>query len=194
MIKEIGKIILMIFSFGLSKFFTRRKKPDLKKHTVFNRLKYYIDFKIPDLPIEHPVKKKHMVNLLTIKYKILESTIKSSLCDKDLDAKEIDYAPVLMEAIKSYELEAHKQKIPLILVERFSEWHESKVRTMLDSIEVIKNSTFYKSSYEKKLAILDITMWSLIMTITDAEKTLNELNGELEKALQELNGSSLARV
>jgi hypothetical protein len=85
---------------------------------------------------------------------------------------------------KQYEEEALNKGVPSIFLDKFRKWHEIHTTITFDAIRSVCDSKFYDSEYERTAAVLDILLFSFRLTIVDAEKSINELNGQLEQVLK----------
>lgn len=76
-----------------------------------------------------------------------------------------------------------------IYMSKFNKWSASRNETIAHAIERIGNSRFYPDNKTKMAAMLDYLIGIFIEVVHDAERTLDELNGDL-KGL-EFNGVKL---
>lgn len=167
-----------MFSILLNK--NNRKK--LEKHHFFTSISYWINIEINNLPIENLSKKKVICLFLKTKYNIFSKNIKRFINSTNNNCEEIEN--ILIKSFKECEDIARSEGIPDIFIDKFRVWDYEHTKILIDSIESIINSKFYSTFEEKIAAILDIMIFSFRLTLVDAEKTINELNGDLEKALE----------
>lgn len=73
-----------------------------------------------------------------------------------------------------------EQKCLEIVMTKFNKWHKDRVFITKENIELISCSQFYTDCRSKQAAIFDVYIGAFAETINDAEKTLNELNGDLK--------------
>jgi len=78
------------------------------------------------------------------------------------------------------------KSIPEIFLTEFNKWHDSKVEIVAKKIRDTLYSEFYGSWQLKLIVILDHIDVAFYLTIIDAQKTILELNGTMEKLLLDL--------
>lgn len=75
--------------------------------------------------------------------------------------------------------------VPEIYIRKFDQWHDAHIGAVLQKIRGVLHSDFYKSWKLRLFVILEHLDMAFILTFQDAEKTLGELNGELDRAITE---------
>lgn len=73
-----------------------------------------------------------------------------------------------------------EKKVLDIVIGKYHNWDYGRESRMVDSVETICSSSFYPNTYAKAVTILDIFLFAIGDTIEDANKTLNNLNGDLK--------------
>ena len=170
----------------LWQFITQRKiykYRKLKKHQFFLLMHYWINVEIDNLPITNELKKRVVIKFLKIKFSIFEKNFLNFIANINT-TDDPDLEKIFLDSIMECEETAIHKYIPELFIEKFRQWHSSHISITFEAIRSINESTFYDSSYEKVAATLDILLFTFRLTIVDAEKTINELNGELEKVLK----------
>ncbi|MGD9678089.1 MAG: hypothetical protein AB7V16_06965 [Vulcanibacillus sp.] len=75
--------------------------------------------------------------------------------------------------------------IPQSFIDSFNEWHEPHVKIVVYKIKDILYNQFYATWQLKLIVILDHIDTAFYLTIKDAEKTIETINGKVEKQIQE---------
>ena len=168
-------------------------KRNLDKHIFFSRMTYFIDSFIPNqISYENKNKEYIIKKALLSKFKTFydlyayevellknKTTCKGRLSSADNRIK------LITEGVTKYNDIWKQDKIHYIFIEKFNYWHNSHVDMLVARIHDIWNSKLYKTCYEKLEVELLLILQAFEMTIIDAEKTLGDLNGELDKFIEE---------
>lgn len=160
-----------------------KKKDPLKKHPFFYTIEHYMEIELYNLPIENPVKKRVVVSFMKIQFKSFYDealTMVNKLESTDLS----DTQKKIFKCVADAEDDAVKNGIPYIFIEKFRKWNSKNIDIMVDYVNQITRSEFYPTKHNKMAAILDILQFSLRIMLVDAEDTINEMNGDLERALK----------
>jgi len=75
--------------------------------------------------------------------------------------------------------------VPLVYINKFNQWHDEHVALCLDNITYVLRDKMYTGWYDELRSCLDFLLLAFQLTEQDARKTLNSLNGELDKAIEE---------
>lgn len=75
--------------------------------------------------------------------------------------------------------------VPLVYINKFNQWHDEHVALCLDNIIYVLRDKMYTGWYDELRSCLDFLLLAFQLTEQDARKTLNSLNGELDKAIEE---------
>lgn len=67
-----------------------------------------------------------------------------------------------------------------IVMSKYNHWNQERQTDMTNRMLEICNSAFYPSLNNKMVAILDSLMFAMNDTVSDANKTLNNINGDLK--------------
>jgi hypothetical protein len=73
--------------------------------------------------------------------------------------------------------------VPDSYMVKFDEWHTPRIKMLTDKIPKILISEFYHSWQMKSIAILELFDVVLILMKFEAERTLNSINGELDREI-----------
>lgn len=178
-------LFIIVLFYGLYKFFNRNTGiTNLLKHPFFSDMEFYITFFIPKLKIEHQKKSKMIKKALRIKFeKVLKIYYEQSKEIKEFDL--CNEIRIVNQISEEYKKEWKANNIPEIFFEKFDEWHTTHLELLLRMLQDIANSKFYITDLSKHHAKLDLVKAIMIMTVISAENTMNDFNGQLEKAIEE---------
>jgi len=163
-------------------WFKNNKRKKLERHHFFTTISYWINIEIDNLPIKNECKKKVICLFLKIKYNIFSKNIKKIIASESTNCQDLE--DIIIASFNECEVKARSEGIPDIFINKFRIWDHDHTKILIDSVDSIIRSNFYSTFEEKVAAILDLMIFSFRLTLVDAEKTINELNGELEKALE----------
>lgn len=151
-------------------------------HPFFSRLPYYINFVITNLPIQSVAKRTMMQNFLRLKLSTFLDLYREEMAKRDHCRENFHYA-LFLEVQHRSEAAALESGIPEIFLKKFNAAYRAHLEVAIKGIQDICDSRYYRNCKEKQDAILDLLLATLSMLILDAERTANELNGELDEAL-----------
>ena len=162
------------------------KQQDLYNHNLFHALRKYLYHDIQYLQIGEPLREAIFrdfltINFTTVKYELLNLLNKGDLEDLDDMTFLARALKCVDNTIKNYESRAIDEGIPLIIIEKFNQWHQVRIDATYAFLNEINDSNLFKSNVAKTSVIFDFITHILNMTICDAQKTLKTLNGELDK-------------
>ncbi len=163
----------------------KRRNFDLMKHPVHSRIDYWLKFKITHLQIQSDFRREVIsdflqVKLSTWKIHLLSLSQLNNINKLSIEELEIKILEDLDRAITEYNKKCENQGIPKMFIEKFNEWHMDKVEDTYKRITQICQSSFYINNKHKIGAVLDKYMDALNATIIDAERTLQDVNGEMK--------------
>lgn len=169
----------------LSNIFSRafNKKHPLTRHTFFSTINRITSYIIYRLPIENKLKKRVVIFYLKLLFEHIEKLIEG--CITNLETFDIgELEKLYLKTLDEVEEEAIKSGVPNVFVEKFKEWDAVHVSILLDGINRVANSSFYATNYLKMSTALDQLTTLIIWQMLDVEKTINSLNGDLERAIK----------
>jgi len=143
------------------------------------KLTYWRDFKIDTIKLNDPGRQAIFRDLLHIKFRIFSNNIFQL---KNVDKySEDELLEQIYECFKDMNEQFGIQTtvIPEIVVNKFIEWNKPTVNFVMLNVESICRSPIYNSNRERLEAIYALYTVMLETTILEAERSLNELNGEL---------------
>jgi hypothetical protein len=184
----------VLFGYGFYKIWYRQKirgfEPKgtpygLKNHMFFPKMRYSLTMVIPNLPIKEPLRRAIFRDFLTIMYGVFLEGIENFVVAGDVnqlssEAFESSFSNLMVRCIQEYESKAKKAGIPVVVLERFSSWHESTINSMMAFISSVSVSPWHLDNYRRMVIILDYLIIAFHETLLDAERTLDKLNGELD--------------
>lgn len=160
---------------------------DLFRHPFFGRLKYLREIVVPRLNVGHTGKTLCTRKFLAIKIEIFEVGMRAWISDPDR-MRAGDIASHITNLVREYEDRALRAGVPRVFVERFADHHMPVVDSTVQSLERIADSELY-SDTERQAAALYILLYAFELTVASAEAAIGSLNGQLERALDEKEGS-----
>ncbi len=173
------------FSLVFVLFLLRRSKEDknsIKKHILFNKIEHYMSVRIPHLTIINDELKTILVKkTLFLQFSIFKKHA--------LELIENDFKDVLSISdrilVATEELWA-LNNIPEIFIKKHYElMGKLQFKSLKDYIEFVYTSGFY-NDYSRKVAILDEILHVLHWTLIDAERVMQNMNGEITHKLKQL--------
>lgn len=163
------------------------KRKLLLKHHFFTRVSYWVNSKIPLLKIDTPLREKLIKKALTLKIKEGANLIREDVLDFS-DNRHDKYktsSEFIEKLVEVYESIWRANSIPDVFIEKYHYWHIERITEAYYQYERLWDSKFY-DDFETRLAVLDMWTYLFNWTIIDAEKTLQDLNGDLSKELDKL--------
>jgi hypothetical protein len=167
----------------------KRPYKNLEQHPFFSTVNYWINIEIDNLNITNIAKRNVVRAFLKLKFTVfndrLKEYIRNNVQDEEICTDgTLCIGNLVVDCLKEYEDKARTKGVPDIFIDKFRQWHDPHTDITFESIRSVCESKFYTTNVEKIAAVLDILLYSFRMTIIDAERTINQLNGELEAALK----------
>lgn len=104
--------------------------------------------------------------------------------DFDLLSLEIKYFNKAVKEFNNFFLNGdyskEDRKVLTLTLKIFNDWHAPRLEYLQNAIDWTCNSLFFKDNIVRAAVILDLYIGILIDTVTDAEKTLKDINGKLK--------------
>lgn len=195
----IGTIIVAVLSANKERVIRYLKRAfeshtSLSSHDLFtiindkqiNSLKY-IKFE------NSPVKTKMIRDFLHIKLSVIEDRTlefvkdrkKTKLRDEDLYKACVDLFLGIVEEHDRLWLEHFTKKgvdeeTIEYIVTTFNKWHRDTVESIQARMNSVFRSGFYKTSYQKIVAMLEVFAFSIDLVCKEGVKSFEEMNGKLE--------------
>lgn len=166
--------------------FTRKtlKQSQLIKHSFFCSMDYWRKIGIDAIEIEEPARDLIFKDFLHIKFRVFDIVMREVVSNKDIPKMRRielkDYMTKIVTAsVKEYEQEAKDMGIPNPVIKKFAKWHSRSVSFVMDGIEDTCMSSFYENNVARLNGMLGLLLAAFHATIIDAERTLDDLNGDL---------------
>lgn len=183
------------FLSSLINFFSRNKKKsnekkitysDIINHDVFNYIDFWVYNQIPSLSFDTDYRTFVFRKYLQIYFRSYKSEIKKFLNEKDyknMDNSELrkNLLSLITDIIKKMEDTMRDNEIPNIIVVKMKNILVERMDLTMDLINSISESNFYDSEENllKIYSFLNVIHSVLDNTISNIEKVINDLNGEL---------------
>lgn len=173
----------------LYKYFNKQlsyKKPsNLRFHQIFSNIDVWLTSRINNLNIECPLRSAIFKDFLKIKFRHAQNKLLQLITIPNINnVDNTELENILLQSLNNivleYELEARVMGIPEIVIQRFNYWHDGRVQMLKQTIGHVSHSTFLLNNLEKVSVVLDTFNTVLSMTLIDAEKTLIDLNGQID--------------
>lgn len=176
LIKYDNKFLAKIYN-----YFNKQIKPiDVLKI----KLAYWTNFKIDSIHFDDKGRELIFKDLLLIRFSIILETVEtvenmegfSKFNNQELYTEFVD---CIFSINKVFAEKCITKGIPIIVLEKYTEWTKKTMEYLLITAQMISNSTIYNNNYEKIQAIYMLITSLLEITIAEAERSLEDLNGEL---------------
>lgn len=158
-------------------------------HYFFNNAKKLQIEKLDSFSLFHrnrdcPVRDKLFRDMLNIKIDIWTDhmyrlTCKARKDRMDNETLSRELLSWMRDIVEDYERKWEYEGVPRIVIDKFRSWHSNHESAIVDGMINICRGNFFSSLDEKLNAILTLHNALLLITFSDAEKSLIELNGEL---------------
>lgn len=178
-----------------------KREKSLSEHIFFIEMEKWAKHDINKIKIDSENKKIIVTNFLRIKFNTFQKLLKDYIINAEQilsinnDYKCDDIIGLFLKGIEDYNNEAKvveirignriMKGIPETFIKKFDEWHTPHIEIVTESIKNIINNEIYADEYIKLVAILEVFYIAFRLTILDAMYTLNNLNGELDKEIEE---------
>lgn len=157
---------------------------DLKSHHIFADLQRDLDYDVPRLALGTEGRTKLFTDMMRIKYatflELSKPFIDQHKCEECRPecfyAKNIEFVTNL---VNTYEERWRKEGIFEEAIQKFNEWHKTRVDMVVENIRVIADNKVYTTRNQKYTAMLDLYFYAMRWALFDAELSLHDLNGEI---------------
>ncbi len=161
------------------------KQANLYNHAIFNTINRNLSFGIHNLVIGERLREAIFRDFLIYKFTAVKNELVSFVERGDLEKMSNDLFKArlldcIQKSICAYEKKALNEKIPDIVISKFNEWHSSRIAMIYDFLNDIGESDLFESNTIKTKIAFDFFVHLLNLTIVDAQKTLINLNGQLD--------------
>lgn len=160
---------------------------DIVNHDIFTYIDFWIYSKIPTFKFSSEYRtvifRKYLQIYLRCYKREISNYIKSGEYKKMTQSEFwTSMLSLINHIVWEYEKECLSNNIPKIVVDKMKSKNNETITLIIDLIESISNSSFYKSdnNYLKLYSILNILVSVLENTISNSETICNSINGELK--------------
>lgn len=159
---------------------------DIINHDVFNYIDFWVYNQIPSLSFDTDYRTFVFRKYLQIYFRSYKSEIKKFLNEKDyknMDNSELrkNLLGLITDIIKKMEDTMRDNEIPNIIIVKMKNILVERMDLTMDLINSVSESNFYDSEENllKMYSFLNVIHSVLDNTISNIEKVINEINGEL---------------
>jgi len=159
---------------------------DLANHAVFQTIRKNINYDIHNLVIGEKLREAIFRDFLMFVFSSTRDELQNFLNRGNLDKMDDSlYKTRLLETIdsmiKGYEGKAITEGIPPVVVQKFNDWHNSRITMLYDFLnDICDSQELFDSNIARTKIVFDFFVHLLNLTIVDARKTLVTLNGQLD--------------
>lgn len=161
------------------------KWADLKYHPFFNNAEYRMTVEIPvlDLIPTKPVKQQMFRDLIFIEtkiiYEVCSEIIKLDMSDWTDEQWVTEITKKINEILAAFLKKARDEGIPELVIMKYTRWHSTTFEMLFDHVTTLGTTVVYPDNITRTNTLLIIMGLMLVVTISDAERSLKELNGDL---------------
>lgn len=198
-IKSISAVLVAAITvcggISVTKIFNKNKnKIKITLHPVFSRVELNKNVILTYFTLENKGKEIVFKEVL-IKHMDIYKKHMLILCDKIYNDKIIDSNMLRCESVDTinniiYDLRTFyknnteynpdENKVLDIIMSKYNKWDCDREFEIISRIQEICGSPFYPDVYTKTVTVLDTFLFAMNDTISDANKTLNSINGDLK--------------
>lgn len=157
--------------------------PDIKNHIFFNKIDYFLDYKISRACFGCKGRSLVFKDMLTIMFKHWKifglKVANFKYTGKDCSKVSKFILSSMNSCINDYEKEWRENNIPEIVINKFNAWHNKKISFVGESVLLMANTSLFDTCNEKIANILSTYMVILSLVMLDVENVLKDINGEL---------------
>lgn len=191
-----SKILSKISDWAVEKFMRSKIKEinekkitesDITNHDIFNYIDFWVYSKVPTFQFSTEYRTVVFRKYLTIYLKSYKSNLMKFVNSKEfekMDDAEISRSllNLINTIVYDYERELRDVGIPQIIIEKMKEKNNTTISLILDLIDGVCGSQFYKSENNllKVYSILNILLSVLENAISNSESVCNSINGQLK--------------
>jgi hypothetical protein len=169
----------------------------MEYHPIFARMKAMETTIEVEFSLDNKGKELVFKEVMLLKYKIFHDNLKelakaTDACIKNCPGQECN--AIYNRNIEVFERSIHEYNMHFqsnqytqderkcfeVVLEKFNKWHSQRVIDTKEAIEWICNNKFYTDCRTVQSIIFDWYIGAFVGTLTDADKTLNDINGDLK--------------
>lgn len=182
-----------LIDFGAKKF-DKEEAPPLTEHPFFERMKCLRNNILFSFKLANKGKEEIFRDILTNKFNIFIEKMWRTCDEIEKSEGKLNDSAFYNLVMDRYREAVHEcsvyykgldysddeLKCISIVMKKFNKWNYARIDSTAKSIEMISNSNFYEDNRVRMASILDMMLGQFVDTLNDAERTLNELNGDLK--------------
>ncbi len=163
---------------------------DPRAHSFFTKCDYWLRLVIPSIRLTSGLKAKLAKDYLTLYVSVFRDGLlkyferRDKICDAAPEMIK-EHQDLFLNLKKEVDDRCREKKLPSLFISKINAKNKNWDVMMFNDIEDMCQSDFYSTCDDKNAAILDSYVYYLRRLIMDAERTMKELNGELEAVLKE---------
>lgn len=155
----------------------------LYSHPIFQKLDYWIDIQIDCIRLSSKIKQNMIRVFLKLYFKEFRDMLRKYINSGDYKNPE-KMINIYVNVLHNVESKSTLNSIPNVFIEKYKLMEKDHLLSTYKNIENIIISNFYTDYFDKSVALLDIFMYHFVFIILSSEETLNQLNGQMERALE----------
>lgn len=157
---------------------------DLFNHQLFIQLRRYINYDIQHFVLSEKLREGLFKDFLLFKFTIMQKAFlafleRGNLEDLSISSYHSKITECYEDIIRSCDTKALESGIPLVVIDKFHEWHLDKIEATYQWINLVCEESVYRTNVERTKIIFDFIVHINNQTILDAKRTLVSLNGSL---------------
>lgn len=164
------------------------KQTSLANHKMFHNLRIYLNYEIQHLVIGEKLREALFRDFLIFHFTCIKNEYIHFLERGDLEKMNSDIFKARMiecqdNIVRKYEEKALQEGIPEVVIQKYNEWNEQRIRDCYDYIANVCDEQVFQTNTAKTAVIFDFMIHILNLTVMSAKDTLIRLNGELDKVV-----------
>lgn len=167
-------------------FNSEKTEYDIKFHSFFRHARYRMLVELPALTLcpDKPVKQQLFIDLLQIATKTTYDTclrmVEMDMRTWDSNRWASEFSLAMANNFKSWHDDAISSGIPVIVVNKFLSWCNPTITMVSEYINALSDSQIYDNNLTRTNTLFLIMNLLLISIISDAERTIKDINGDLD--------------
>lgn len=168
--------------------FKENNSKNLLGHKLFQNLRIYLNYEIQHLVIGEKLREALFRDFLIFHFTCIKNEYTHFLERGDLEKMDAQtYKLRMMECqeniVKFYEEKAIREGIPDVVIRKYNEWNEQRIKDCYEYISNICDEQIFQTNTAKTAVIFDFMIHILNLTVISAKDTVIRLNGELDKVV-----------
>lgn len=185
--------LVLFFAFGFGqvglKYLQQYLQPKLasnpRSHAFFSTAERLQNYHVPQMNISpDPARNLLFRDMLIKKIRVWEASMTDFVARdfsqlKTFEIKEL-FARTMQRSVLGYQADWKQAGVPDMVVTKFDTWNAPRLEAISISATSVFDGKSFTTPVEMTNAILTLMHALLIQTVIDAERTLGDLNGDLE--------------